>query len=334
MQSVDPGILSKSVCFSFTPSQRAKDLLFYPTWCGHYFCTDNYYMKRDSYPPLLIVYIRRGRFRVEYRGEFRVAEAGDVLLIDCVEPHYYHAEDGLEFVYMHFDGSNSHELCRSITDQQDWLIRCENNTLTGNLLYDMVQFYNSNSGETDMQSSARIYRIFDLLLAPSAQEMSADDPIEQAIQYIRTNIGKAISVEDLASSVCLSTSYFAHMFKRRTGFSPADYVINSRIERAKVLLVRTQKPIGDCRGGRLRHQRQSHQSVREKGRQFSKAVPQRTSLAGALRRRRSTVAYHRQIGKLDSAHAQQRLTLPGFHRERNLMKQPIFTPGKGITSIF
>lgn len=245
MQSVDPGILSKSVCFSFTPSQRAKDLLFYPTWCGHYFCTDNYYMKRDSYPPLLIVYIRRGRFRVEYRGEFRVAEAGDVLLIDCVEPHYYHAEDGLEFVYMHFDGSNSHELCRSITDQQDWLIRCENNTLIGNLLYDMVQFYNSNSVETDMQSSARIYRIFDLLLAPSAQEMSADDPIEQAIQYIRTNIGKAISVEDLASSVCLSTSYFAHMFKRRTGFSPADYVINSRIERAKVLLVRTQKPIGE-----------------------------------------------------------------------------------------
>ena len=123
MQSVDPGILSKSVCFSFTPSQRAKDLLFYPTWCGHYFCTDNYYMKRDSYPPLLIVYIRRGRFRVEYRGEFRVAEAGDVLLIDCVEPHYYHAEDGLEFVYMHFDGSNSHELCRSITDQQAYPLR-------------------------------------------------------------------------------------------------------------------------------------------------------------------------------------------------------------------
>lgn len=31
MQSVDPGILSKSVCFSFTPSQRAKDLRFSPS---------------------------------------------------------------------------------------------------------------------------------------------------------------------------------------------------------------------------------------------------------------------------------------------------------------
>ncbi|MFR4415603.1 MAG: helix-turn-helix transcriptional regulator [Butyricicoccus sp.] len=34
------------------------------------------------------------------------------------------------------------------------------------------------------------------------------------------------------------------MFKRRTGFS-LPIVINSRIERAKVLLVRTQKPIAE-----------------------------------------------------------------------------------------
>ncbi len=102
-----------------------------------------------------------------------------------------------------------------------------------------------NGVETDMQRSARIYRMFDLLLSPSAAEQSADTPVEQAIQYIRSHIGQPISVEDLASTVCLSASYFAHMFKRRTGFSPADYVINSRIERAKVLLVRTQKPIAE-----------------------------------------------------------------------------------------
>ena len=225
MQSVDPGIRSESVCFPFTPSQTARELLFYPTWCGHYYCTANYFMKRDSYPPLLIAYIRKGRFRVEYRGEFHVAEAGDVLLLDCIEPHYYHAEDGLEFVYMHFEGSNARELCRRITDRHGWLIRRDNNTLIGNLLYDMVRFYDENGVETDMQRSARIYRMFDLLLSPSAAEQSADTPVEQAIQYIRSHI--------------------AHMFKRRTGFSPADYVINSRIERAKVLLVRTQKPIAE-----------------------------------------------------------------------------------------
>ena len=155
-------------------------------------------MKRDSYPPLLIAYIRKGRFRVEYRGEFNVAEAGDILLLDCIEPHYYHAEDGLEFVYMHFEGSNARELCRRITDRHGWLIRRDNNTLIGNLLYDMVRFYDENGVETDMQRSARIYRMFDLLLSPSAAEQSADTPVEQAIQYIRSHIGQPISVEELA----------------------------------------------------------------------------------------------------------------------------------------
>ena len=35
MQSVDPGIRSESVCFPFTPSQTARELLFYPTWSRH-----------------------------------------------------------------------------------------------------------------------------------------------------------------------------------------------------------------------------------------------------------------------------------------------------------
>lgn len=245
MKSVDPGIRSESICFSFTPSQTTKNLLFYPTWCGHYFCTDSYYMKRDSYPPMLAVFVRKGRFRVQYRGEQRFAESGDVLLIDCTEPHYYHAEDGLEFVYMHFDGSNSHEICRRITDLHGWLIRRDNNTLVGNLLYDMVQFYEHDGIESDIQSSMRIYRLFELLLAPSTQETAAVNPIDQAILYIRSHIGQAISVDELASHVCLSTSYFAHLFKRRTGFSPTEYVINSRIERARVLLARSTMSISE-----------------------------------------------------------------------------------------
>ena len=64
----------------------------------------------------------------------------------------------------------------------------------------------TSGGSTSMQRSARIYRMFDLLLSPSAAEQSADTPVEQAIQYIRSHIGQPISVEELASTVCLSAS--------------------------------------------------------------------------------------------------------------------------------
>lgn len=245
MKSVDPGILEQSICFSFTPPDVAKELLFYPTWSGHYFCTENYFMKRNSYPPLLAAFVRKGVFHVQYRGENRTAGPGDVLLLDCTEPHYYHAANGLEFVYMHFDGSNAHEICQHIIKTHGWLIQRDNNLLIGNLLYDMVRFYADGGIETNMQSSMRIYRLFELLLTPSAQEAAVESPIDQAIQYIRAHIGETITLEELASSVCLSVSYFAHLFKKRTGFAPVEYIINSRIERAKVLLVRTHDSVAE-----------------------------------------------------------------------------------------
>ena len=78
------------------------------------------FMKRDSYPPLLIAYIRKGRFRVEYAVSSIIAEAGDVLLSTALS-RTTTAEDGLEFVYMR-QGSNARELCRRITDRHGWLI--------------------------------------------------------------------------------------------------------------------------------------------------------------------------------------------------------------------
>ena len=245
MKSVDPGIYPKSVCFSFTPSKLAKQLYFYPTWCGHYFCSSNYYMKLDSYPPLLVVFVREGKFHFEYREKSFDAEKGDVVLIDCREPHYYRAYDGLEFLYMHFDGSNSHEICQHILEQRGPLIRRDNNVLIGRQLYNMVDFYVHDGIETMFQSSMRIYHIFEYLLAPDITNTINDNPIDQAIRYIRSNVGKEISLNMLADIANLSPFYFAHSFKEQTGFAPMEYVINTRIEHAKVLLARTSKSVAE-----------------------------------------------------------------------------------------
>ncbi|MCB6366115.1 AraC family transcriptional regulator [Intestinibacillus massiliensis] len=245
MKSVDPGILPHSTCFSFTPPETAKGLFFYPTWCGHYYCNENYYMRRQSYPPLLVVYIRQGVFRIEYRGEACRAQRGDVVLLDCTEPHYYHAEDGLEFLYMHFDGSNAHALSQHVIDTQGWLIRRESNMMVGKLLYDMVDFYERGGIETPFESSMRIYRMFELLLSPTREEREAGGPVDDAITYIRSNVGKQITLEELAGVARLSVFYFSHCFKQQTGFAPMDYVINTRIEQAKILLVRTSKSVAE-----------------------------------------------------------------------------------------
>lgn len=243
MKSVDPGIFSKSSCFSFTPSEIAKQFYFYPTWCGHYYCNDQYFMKRQSYPPLLVMFIRDKSLHVEYRNYKIEAHKGDVVLLDCSEPHYYHAHNGLEFLYMHFDGSNSHEIVQHILNTHGPLIQQDSNTLIGRELHNMVELYNHDGIETPIQASMRIYRILEYLLTPNKVKIKNEDPIERTIHYIKSNVGMEFSLKKLASIANMSPYYYAHLFKQQTGFSPIEYVINSRMDRAKVLLVHSKQSV-------------------------------------------------------------------------------------------
>ena len=245
MKIPDPGILPRSTCFSFTPPEIARELFFYLTWCGHYYCTGNYFIRRETYPPMLLMYVCQGAFQVEYRGEARKARPGDILLLDCSEPHYYQAEDGLEFLYAHFDGAQSHPICRHILDEQGWLLRRENGAAVGDALREMVSFYEQGGVEGPFESSMRIYRILGLLLGPTPREREAGGPVDEAVSYIRSHVGKKITLDELAGIANLSPFYFSRCFKRQTGFSPMGYVINTRLDQAKILLIRTTRSVED-----------------------------------------------------------------------------------------
>lgn len=238
MKSVDPGILPQSTCFSFTPSVTARKMLFYPTWCGHYYCTKRYFMRRESYPALLLIYVRSGVMNVAFRGKNYRAHQGDVVLLDCYEPHYYQAENGLEFLYLHFDGSNARELTHYLLENMGPLIQLHINSEIDRELYDMVSFHEKDGLETPFQSSLRVYKLLTLLSIPNkAAKVRGQDPIDRAVKYIRSHIGKDITLKELAEVAQLSPYYFAHCFKEQTGYAPIEYVINSKIDQAKMMLV-------------------------------------------------------------------------------------------------
>lgn len=64
-------------------------------------------------------------------------------------------------------------------------------------------------------------------------------------EYIEAEISGPIRLEDLASLVGLSQFYFCKAFKAETGFTPHQYVINTRVSKAKDLLVNTEDKITD-----------------------------------------------------------------------------------------
>jgi len=60
--------------------------------------------------------------------------------------------------------------------------------------------------------------------------------MDDIIQYIYSNFHKKILVEDLASKTGYSESHFARKFRKVTGRTPIDFLLDVRLEKAKSLL--------------------------------------------------------------------------------------------------
>jgi AraC-like DNA-binding protein len=71
-----------------------------------------------------------------------------------------------------------------------------------------------------------------------------DSPALRARAYIDERLEETLTLDRIAAHVNLSPAYLCRLFKQATGYSPMEYTIKQRINRAKDLLQRTDIPIG------------------------------------------------------------------------------------------
>ena len=73
-------------------------------------------------------------------------------------------------------------------------------------------------------------------------------PVRKAKEYIQNHYGEPLTLEEVSEEVGLSPNYFSVLFKKTQSEGFARYLINVRIEQAKLLLRETNYPIVEiCR---------------------------------------------------------------------------------------
>lgn len=193
----------------------------------------------------LVMYIIEGSMHCELYGKYFKANAGDVVLMDCTLPHYYQAEDGLEFIFLHYAGSNYSQITQELLRRYGPLIKSKNNYLIFNAINDVVIYNASEEVPTEAYMARQVACVLQELFDINKQKDDENKIIQQAISYISDNLNQPLTVDIIARQLHISPSSFAHKFKEHTSYSPLDYIINIRVMSAKRLLAGSNKSIGD-----------------------------------------------------------------------------------------
>lgn len=247
MKCTEQGVLKISEVYFSSPSQTAKKLYYYPISAGHFFCEKGYHLIRNNYNSLLITHIINGTFTFVKDGKHITARAGDTVILDCYKPHEYYTNDSFESIWIHISGANSFDLFEEIEKGDGNLVKCRDIHHVKKLLF---RIYDSISGvnpPSELNMSLDIYKLFAELLNPQSIKSKGEGNYEENIQeiqnYIAENLNEKLTVQGLADKTLMSISHFSRVFKQQTGFSPYEYVLLTRLNKAKYLLQKTEMSV-------------------------------------------------------------------------------------------
>ncbi|MFA9380651.1 MAG: AraC family transcriptional regulator [Acetanaerobacterium sp.] len=254
MLCTDPGVLPNSEYYFSTPSQLAKYLFYYMVCIGSYECAAGYHVRRESYNSALLMLVEEGECTVKTQGRCFVAHRGDLVLLNCYTPHEYYTDDRLKIIWLHFAGAQSLEFINSIYRLKGAVLPGQHHSLFSDSLYGLLEIFKNKQSLSESSASCIIHKLLCNLVSPTTESGAfniLDSVVNNAVQYIKSHYAEPLSVEEIARHVSVSPSHFSRLFKRETGNSPYEYVLNIRLDKSKKLLKQTNlsvAQISECAG--------------------------------------------------------------------------------------
>lgn len=199
-----------------------------------------------------LIYISSGRGILETQsgGKYKI-EAGDGFLLFPGEWHRYKPDEQIGWTenWVGFKGANSllksseHLISRS---RPVFSVGLDDRII--NLMSNVFEMVKSDFvGAEYVLSGSVIHLIGHILTHLKRQELKinsrTDEIIMTAKSMMESQFSGKVSLESIARQLNISYVWFRTYFRKHTGFSPYDYLLNIRINQARLLLQNSSKSV-------------------------------------------------------------------------------------------
>lgn len=248
MKICDEFIAPESDYFIYSPSRMALETFLYPMQCGLFSYLPGYSLARDSFDSFLLMYIQRGELSLTFQGATQRVTAGHFVLLDCYQFHSYSTTKGWECLWCHFDGVTARAYYSHVVSHLGNVFSLPDSYPVLRRLTSILKTFYSGARVREPLLSRYLTDILTEFLLYEPQNpgtRSYAGMTEEIITYINEHFKETITVEELAARAGMSRYHFIRIFKRETGFTPHEYLVNTRMSTAKYLLKNSKLPVKD-----------------------------------------------------------------------------------------
>jgi AraC-like DNA-binding protein len=235
--------------------QHGTNAMLYITNIGFYAETSEHYrQRRKGCNQHIIIYCTEGNGWISVNGKRFNVKENQYFIIPKNVPHSYGSskQNPWSIYWIHFLGELSDDFSNltknPLTIFPSHIDRIDNRI---ELFEEMFQNLEMGFSRENLQYAniclmhfLASFKFLDQYRQIRKRDDS--DPILKSMRHMKSCIGEdAVTLLNLAKAVNLSTSQYSLLFKRKTGKSPLDYLIQLRIQKACELLDNTSLKIKD-----------------------------------------------------------------------------------------
>lgn len=217
------------------------DIGYYPT------APDHYRQRKLGSEQHILIYCIAGLGWISVNGERFEVSPNQYFIIPKNTPHSYGSDNQKPWsiYWIHFLGNHSEEFSRLTKNPKTIfpsnIDRIENRI---ELFEEMLQNLEMGFSKENIQyvnicllHFLASFKFLEQYRQIRKRDMS--DVIEKSIRYMKKRLSENLSLTHLHQNVNLSQSQYSLLFKKKTGKSPLDYLIQLRIQKACLLLDNT-----------------------------------------------------------------------------------------------
>ena len=117
-----------------------------------------------------------------------------------------------------------------------------------NLIFsEAVELFGKGEVTYELEMTACLLKLTSIFvkegMASSEKYNSAEQRILPVLEYIRENVDKPIKISDLTEIIYVSKEHLIRLFKSATGKTPMEYITDSKIQKAMVMIEENIYPI-------------------------------------------------------------------------------------------